>query len=275
MITRMIDYRNNYGYKPLFQTEYGQPGDPPTLSDAVLMAQHIYNCLYYERVTSYYQWTSFRNGSYTSGGMINLTPGGGYIVRDLYWFFKAYAYLTDPGWYVIGTSRSGAGSGNVRISAFKSPGNDQQTVVILNKSASSTNLTLTLNGFSLDNSAIYRSSATEHWAYIGPFYEGDSLMLPPFSITTISNAAIPNCDSALVAGYGLTSDISGDCCVNYEDLKIITDYWLNTECGLYGDCEGADFEPTNGIVNFFDLSTFAEQWLWCNDPEDAGCIENW
>ncbi len=273
MIGGMQSYHNDYHNKPLFQTEYGQLGGPPTFDDAILLAQYIHNCLVYEGVTSYYHWTSFRDGSYTTGGMINLTTGGGYIVRDLYWFFKAYTYFTDPNWYRIGATSSP--SSNLRMTAFKSPDGNQQTIVILNKSSSSTNLTLTLNGFSLDNSEIYRSSETEHWAYIGPFYAGGSLMLPARSITTISNVALSNCDSVLVAGHGLTSDISGDCYVDYEDLKIITDNWLNTDCTEPDNCEGADFEPTDGVVNLFDFSSFAEQWLWCNDPTDSNCTPNW
>jgi glucuronoarabinoxylan endo-1,4-beta-xylanase len=264
MISGMIDYHNNYGYKPLFQTEFGGD-DPPTFNDAVLLAQHIHNCLVYEGVTSYFQWTSFR-ASYTTGGMINLK--GEPEIRDLYWFFKHYAYFTDPNWYRVYATPSP--SSVLRMTAFKSPDSNQLTVVILNKSSISINLTLNLNGFPLDNSEMYRSSETEHWAYIGPFYEAGSLMLPAYSITTISNVALSNCDSVLVAGYGLTSDIQPDCYVNYKDLKIITDYWLNTECDLYGDCEGADFEP-DGDVDFVDFSRFAEQWLWCNNPNDEDC----
>jgi O-glycosyl hydrolase len=279
MISGMQNYANNYvpshGNKPVFQTEYGQSADPPTFNDAVLMAQHIYNCLHYERVTSYYQWTSFRNGGYTTGGMINLLPGGGYIIRDLYWFFKAYAYFTDQGWYVINTSLGGTGASNLRMIAFKSPDSNQRTIVILNKSTGNINLTLTLNGFSLDNSEIYRSSETEHWAYIGPFYEGGSLMLPARSITTIHSTAFSDCDDVLFAGYGLTSDLSGDCYVNYQDLKIISDNWLNTDCTAPDNCDGADFEPTDGSVNLLDLNRFAEQWLWCNEPADSDCTQNW
>jgi glucuronoarabinoxylan endo-1,4-beta-xylanase len=271
MIGGMINYHNNYGYKPLFQTEYGQSGDPPTFNDAVLMAQHIHNCLVYEGVTSYFQWTSFR-ASYTEGGMINL-KGGGPEIRDLYWFFKHYAYLTDPNWYRVGATPSP--SSDQRMTAFKSPDGNNLTIVILNKSASSVNLTLDLNGFPMDNSAIYRSSETEHWAYIGPFYEAGSLMLPARSITTISNVAFSNCDSVLDAGYGLVSDIHPDCYVNYEDLKIITDNWLRTDCTEPDNCEGADFEPTDGAVDLFDFSDFAMQWLWCNDPEDPDCARNW
>ncbi len=85
-----------------------------------------------------------------------------------------------------------------------------------------------------------------------------------------------NCSQVLAAGYGLTSDIYGDCYVNYKDLKVITDYWLNTECDLYDNCEGADFEPTDSGVDFYDFSNFAVQWMLCNDPENPGeCPPNW
>jgi hypothetical protein len=274
----MQNYHTNYGdyyNKPLFQTEYGQSGDPPTFDDAVLLAQHIHNCLVYEGVTSYYQWTLYRNGGYTSGGMINITPGGGYIVRDLYWFFKHYAYFTDPGWYVINASLDGTGSDNLRMTAFKNPDSNQLTIVILNKSAGGTDLMLTLNGFMPSSSEIYRSSQTEHWLYLGPY--SPSLTSPAYSITTIhlTGTASPDCDAVQDAGYGLTSDIHPDCYVNYEDLKIITDNWLRTDCTEPENCGGADFEPTDGVVDLFDFSDFALQWLWCNNPDDPGCEHNW
>jgi hypothetical protein len=84
-----------------------------------------------------------------------------------------------------------------------------------------------------------------------------------------------NCDEVQDADFGLLSDLNGDCYVNYEDLKIITDHWLDTDCTEPENCEGADFEPTDGIVDLYDFSDFAAQWLWCNDPEDPNCIHNW
>ncbi len=86
---------------------------------------------------------------------------------------------------------------------------------------------------------------------------------------------LSECDDVLDAGYGLTSDIYHDCYVNYKDLKIIADNWLRTDCTEPSNCGGADFEPTDGNVNFYDFSRFAEQWLLCNDPEDTACTPNW
>jgi GH35 family endo-1,4-beta-xylanase len=86
---------------------------------------------------------------------------------------------------------------------------------------------------------------------------------------------LSDCDDVQDANYGLLSDISGDCYVNYTDLKIIADHWLNTDCTGPDNCGGADLAPTYGVVDLFDFSDFAAQWLWCNDPEDTGCIHNW
>jgi hypothetical protein len=207
--------------------------------------------------------------------MINLTPGGGYIVRDLYWFFKAYSYFTAPGWYRVDASTSLGPEGDLRMTAFKNPDSNQLTVVILNISTNGIDLMLTLDGFLSSSSAIYRSSATENWVYLGPY--GPALTLPAQSITTIhlTGTALPDCNAVRAAGYGLTADITGDCYVNFEDLKIIADNWLRTDCTPPDNCGGADFAPTDGKVDFSDFASFAEQWLWCNDPQNPNCTPNW
>ncbi|MBN2019610.1 MAG: hypothetical protein JW749_05235 [Sedimentisphaerales bacterium] len=184
MISAMQSYADSYGFKPLFQTEYGASGTP-TFAHALLLAQHIHNSLVYEGVSSYYHWTLFRNGSYTTGGMVNLTPGGGYIVRDLYWFFKHYAYFTDPNWYRISASTS---SSNLLMTAFKNPDCNELTIVVLNRATGSNTLKMTLNNFSpdLNDTEVYRSSSTEHWSYTGEFNPSETLTLPAQSITTIN-----------------------------------------------------------------------------------------
>jgi len=279
-ISSMNYYRNNYSDKPLMMTEFskGGDGDVTTFDEAMNLAQLMHNALVFENVSVYLYWELFWT---PPKGLISY--GNTYaITNPVYYAFKQYSAFTDPGWHRVGASTALGSQGNLRISAFKSPDNQQLSIVIINLASYNINLTLNLHGFPMDNSAIYRTSETENTAYIGPFYEAGSLTLPAQSITTISNATLSissgtlaNCDTVLVTGHGLTSDIYPDCYVNYKDLKIITDYWLNTECDLYGDCEGADFEPTNGKVDFFDFARFAEQWLLCNDPKDAGCIHNW
>jgi hypothetical protein len=63
----------------------------------------------------------------------------------------------------------------------------------------------------------------------------------------------------------VTGDLNGDCAVNYRDLKILTDNWL-ADCTAPDNCRGADFEPTDGIVNLFDFGDLAMQWLWQENP---------
>jgi hypothetical protein len=164
------------------------------------------------------------------------------------------------------------------MSAFKNPDSNQLTVVILNKSDSNESLTLTLNDFSPSSSEVYRSSATENWVYQGTY--SSSVTAPAKSITTIhltgtSSPVFPDCNKVLAAGYGLTSDIYSDCYVNYRDLEIIADYWLSDCSWLNNYCDGADLKPQDGDVDFVDFSTFAQQWMQCNDPEDTGCEHNW
>ena len=86
---------------------------------------------------------------------------------------------------------------------------------------------------------------------------------------------LSDCDAVQDANYGLLSDLNGDCYVDSNDLKIISYYWLNTGCAVLNDCDGADFAPTDGDVDFFDFARFAPQWLWCNNPEDSNCTPNW
>jgi predicted outer membrane repeat protein len=52
----------------------------------------------------------------------------------------------------------------------------------------------------------------------------------------------------------LTADLTGDCVVDYLDLKIMTDEWLDTGCceaDLYKDCK----------VDFKDFAILADSWL--------------
>jgi hypothetical protein len=89
--------------------------------------------------------------------------------------------------------------------------------------------------------------------------------------------AYSNCSDVIAAGYRLPADISGsgDCYVNYEDLATFVQYWLNTDCVSSGNCHGADFVPTDGTVDFLDFSDLAEEWMQCNNPQDANCTYNW
>jgi glucuronoarabinoxylan endo-1,4-beta-xylanase len=270
----MADFVAEYDYKPLFMTEYVHLDDTPSYDDGWKLAWHMHNALYHLNVTSYDYWTLFRN---SAGGMIGITSTTSYAPRDVYWFFKAYSYFTDPNWYVLDVTTNP--SINLRMSAFKNPDSNQLTVVILNKNTTTDeSLTLTLNDFSPTSSAVYRTSdsnSSHEWVSLGTF--SNPISLPKQSITTIhftgsSSPVFPDCDALRAAGYGLTSDIYHDCYVDFKDFATIADYWLSKDCGWLNDyCDGADFKPMDGKVDFFDLGTFVKQWLWCNNPNDPDC----
>jgi glucuronoarabinoxylan endo-1,4-beta-xylanase len=275
-IYSMTNFHNSYyGYKPLMMTEFSKgvgDYDVTTFPEAMNLAQLMHNALVVEGVSAYIYWELFWE---SPKGLVSFPSFGTYRINPIYYAFKQYSAFTDPGWHRVEASTNLGRDGNLRISAFKSPDNQQLSIVIINLAYNNINLTLDLSGFSPNISEIYRTSETENTVYIGPFDEESSLMLPARSITTIHNSILSNCANVLAAGYGLISDIYPDCYVNYKDLKIITDHWLDTDCTEPGNCGGADFEPTDGNVDFHDFSKFAEQWLLCNNPADPACIENW
>ena len=83
---------------------------------------------------------------------------------------------------------------------------------------------------------------------------------------------LSDCAEVLAEGFGMNSDLSGNCYVDYDDFEIIINHWLDSDCDWPNDyCEGADFEPRDSEVDLFDLSMFSSQWLLCNDPNDPNC----
>jgi O-glycosyl hydrolase len=85
------------------------------------------------------------------------------------------------------------------------------------------------------------------------------------------------CAEVIAAGLRLDADIyeAGDCYVDFDDLYTLAENWLRQDCTPPDSCAGADFVPTDGAVDFYDFSDFAEQWLTCNDPINPNCPHNW
>jgi O-glycosyl hydrolase len=268
----MQNFASLNSYKPLLQTEYAKlTGTTSDFDAAMNMARHIHNSLVYEGVCSYFYWDLFWG---VDGGLVTFPTYGSssYIINPTYYVFKHYSKFTDPGWYLVGSSIN---SGNLRITAFKSPDNTKLTLVVLNKSnALDVYILLSLAGFNSAASAVYRSSATEHWAYMGTFNPSQHLRCPKQSITTISlsRGELNNCADVQNAGLRLAADITGNCYVNYEDLDAFVDRWLDTGCNAGNNyCANADIDNL-GSVNMFDFSTLGRQWMSCNDPLNPDCL---
>jgi glucuronoarabinoxylan endo-1,4-beta-xylanase len=273
-IGAMNNFRSQYGYKPLFQTEYERL-DPPydDFTAAMNMARHMHNSLVYEGISSYFHWCLFWEGT---SGLVSLPSYGSrnYVVNPTYYTFKHYAKFTDPGW--VRSDANNSEPNYLRITAFKDACEPNASIVIINTSTDTDiNLMLTLTGYTPQNSGIYQTKSDANFAYIGTFSPSTEVLLPKKSITTIHLWGFADCASVQNWGLGLDSDLNGDCYINFYDLKVITDNWLHDNCSdLNNWCGRADL-TMNGNVNFIDFSDFAPQWKRCNNPSDPNCTHNW
>lgn len=71
-----------------------------------------------------------------------------------------------------------------------------------------------------------------------------------------------NCQEVWNFGFGMRADMDKNCKVDTLDLDRLAEFWL-------GDESLADIAPIegDGIVNLLDLTTLANDWLRCNDPQ--------
>ncbi len=213
-IPAMQNFAARYGDKPLFQTEYSGGSDIESISTALNLACHMHNSLVHEGVCSYFHWSLFWG---EEGGLVTLdfpwSGNPGYTINLIYYAFKQYSAFTDPGWHRVEASTDSRG---LRISAFKSDGDTELSVVIINVSDVDINLTLSLGGFSPDSSRVYRTSETEHTKYSGTFDESQPLALAPQTITTVSltgsySPEIPSIEAFETGDFSSVSwEFSGD-----------------------------------------------------------------
>jgi O-glycosyl hydrolase len=269
-ISAMQSFNSSWGTKPLFQTEFEQASNPSAWPDAYNLALLLHNSLTVEEVAGYFYWDLFW---YTpSVGLVSITSTS-YTINSDYYGFKHYSKFTDPGWQRVDANSD---SSNLRISAYKDPCEPNAAIVIINTSTTTDiNLILALNGFTPQNSEIYQSTSSAYFAYVGTFSTSTPISIPKRSITTIHLSGFADCAAVQAGNHKLDSDLNGDCYVDLLDLKIMADYWLNTNCATSGNCQGADFAPMDGVVDFFDFADFGPQWMQCNDPEDPYCTPNW
>ncbi|RCX09290.1 glucuronoarabinoxylan endo-1,4-beta-xylanase [Anaerobacterium chartisolvens] len=174
-----------YPGKPIFQTEYDQ-GTPFTTT------QLIHNSLVEEGVSSYFFWDLIWDNSqrpmviveppFNQNGWSN--PQG-YYKTDFYSSIQHYAKFTEPGYSRVKAESSGS---NVSVTAFTSPGKDKLTLVLINKASSESTISLNLNGYTADTSAVYRtvfSGTAERFAHLGSL-QGNTVTMPAQSVVTVA-----------------------------------------------------------------------------------------
>jgi hypothetical protein len=222
-----------------------------------------------EEASAYLYWDLF----WTSPSGLVTVSNTSYTINPVYYAMMHYSRFTDPNWQRVDANSN---SSALRISAYKDPCEPNASIVIINTSTTTDiNLTLALTGFTPQNSGIYQSKSGVNCAYIGTFSTSTPVFLPKQSITTIHLAGFADCASVQAYGYRLSSDLNGDCYVDSLDLGVIAGEWLHADCTTPGNCQNADFAPTDGTVDFLDFGDFGPQWMQCNDPEDPYCTPNW
>jgi hypothetical protein len=57
-------------------------------------------------------------------------------------------------------------------------------------------------------------------------------------------------------------DLTGDDWVDFADFAVLADNWQRDNCSETNNwCDGADFEPSDGYVDWTDLDYLADSWL--------------
>ena len=188
-IPALINFGTKYKDKPLFQTEYSAGSEQEQFIVGLNQALQMHNSLVHEGASSYFYWNLFWG---EEGGLVSLDnpwqSDPNYTINPTYYAFKHYSAFTDPNWHRVEASTDSSG---LRISAFTSPDANELTIVLINISEIDIDLTLSFENFSPDDSAIYRTSETEHFVYIGTFEQSQPLELPAQTITTISLIVLP------------------------------------------------------------------------------------
>ncbi len=172
-----------YAGKPRFQTEYDQ-------GTAFTTALLMHNSLTVEGVSAYFFWDLIWQPGQRP--LVNIedpaNPNGwsttkGYTISDFYYVFKHFTKFTDPGFQRVSATSDLA---DIKVSAYSSADKSQLTMVLINKGSSESTVTLNLNGFSVANSAVYRSSlnGTERFAELGSL-TGNAVTMPAQSVATV------------------------------------------------------------------------------------------
>lgn len=174
----------DFADKPLFMTEYDY-GTPFTT------AELIHNSLVVEGVSGYFYWDLIWENQQRPLVFIEIprnpeqwTTKEGYIISDFYYIIQQFAKFTDPGYKRVDAS---CNSNDVKISAFVSPDKSKLTMILINKAHNENTVTLNLNGYSSNESVIYRTipEGNERFKKVGSLF-GNTVTLPAQSVVTVA-----------------------------------------------------------------------------------------
>jgi len=180
-LTEMKNFKEKYGDKPFFQTEY-QHKEPDSWQQAMNTAILMHNSLAVEDVAGYLYWDLFWGPGTVS--LISIDNPDSFTINPVYYAFKQYSAFTDPLWQRVDALCENTG---LRITAYISPDNKKLTAVIINTTADMEIAgDLSFKDFSIAKGQITRSSKNEKCVLIGDYKANEPLKLPANSITTLT-----------------------------------------------------------------------------------------
>jgi hypothetical protein len=105
-------------------------------------------------------------------------------------------------------------------------------------------------------------------------------VIPSDTNGPVEATEITNCDPSQPLALPLSivgswekcggADIYVDGAVNFKDLAVLAQYWLESGCAALDNCEGADLQPQalpDGDVDWADLEILVQNWL------QTGCLD--
>lgn len=95
-----------------------------------------------------------------------------------------------------------------------------------------------------------------------------------FTIQLEDIAQPATCLEVQQQGLRLPADLNGDCAVGLMDLTLVSEQWLSLAPVAVTPNYSPDLEVDESI-DLYDFARLAEQWLFCNDPENLSCSPTW
>lgn len=208
-------------------------------TDSMQLAQSIYAALKYGHISAWVWWQLSENGM-SEFVLMNLgTPSKRYYISKHY-----YRYIRPEAVMV----ESDSDNQNLMVVAFKHPGHNTSTIVLINAAASAKTVELHIAGDILPHKYdVYITTDSEDCLYAGTTAHNGSVVMPASSVATLYGTDLcPQCD------------ISSDGSVNFADFAYLADQWLGPPAS-----PSADVAPAggDGSVDIEDLEAIANCWM--------------
>ncbi|MFA5423480.1 MAG: glycoside hydrolase family 30 beta sandwich domain-containing protein, partial [Phycisphaerae bacterium] len=267
-LSAMLTLHNNWGSKPLFQTEYEK--SEMVWPDAYNIALLLHNSLTVEELSGYLYWDLFWG---TSGSGFAYITSSSYTVYNDYYGFKQYSAFIHSGWQRVDITDD---SDALRTSAYISPDNSQLTVVAINTSTDTDiELDLSFTGFTIQSGQVYRTSQTQNCVNLGSY--SNPVTMPARSVTTLSLTSGGGDTEPPAAPTGLSA--------TGGELSISLNWDDNTEGDLAGynvyrsQTSGSGYAKINGPLvtasNYTDNSVDAyETYYYVVTAQDTSSNES-